>query len=263
MFLLFAEDEFYIRQGVLNSIDWPSLGISRVETACDGKAAEELLYLHPDIVLTDIRMPYRNGLELASIAKEADPDCEIIIISSYSDKEYLFKAISLSTVAYIEKPIDVGELTDAVIAAVKRRKEAQLLHRMQQDDKRADVRQWMPDSADENFSHVTRLVLRYLEKHYTDVSLSLDSIAEHAHLNASYLSDTFKKETGLNLKRLITEIRVKKASYLLQTTNLSVADVAIQVGYRNSNYFSRLFRQETGISPHEFRNSGSQESAKK
>lgn len=263
MLLLFAEDEFYIRQGVLNSIDWPSLGICKVETASDGKAAEELLYLRPDIVLTDIRMPYHNGLELAAMAKEADPDCEIIIISSYSDKEYLLKAISLSTVAYIEKPIDIGELTQAVFAAVKRRKEAQLLRQMQRGEEESDIRQWMPDPTNESFSHITRLVLRYLEKHYADVSLSLDSIAEHAHLNASYLSDSFKKETGLNLKRLITEIRIKKASHLLQTTNLSVADVAMQVGYRNSNYFSRLFRQETGISPHDFRKSQSTNSREK
>ena len=257
MLLLFVEDEFYIREGILASLDWRSLGIEKVETACDGKSGEEALALCPDILMTDIRMPYKSGLELASLAKQADPDCEVIILSSYSDKEYLFQAISLSTVAYIEKPVDLGELTAAIRQAVERRSQKRLLRRLQGGEQETGVLKWLPSPPEEGFSHSTSVVLRYLAKQYADPELSVERIAEHVHLNAAYLSDSFKKDTGRSLKRLIMKVRISKACELLSSTNLSVSAVASQVGYRNSNYFSRLFHQETGMSPLEYRESPS------
>lgn len=255
MLLLFVEDEFYTRQGILSTVDWQSLGVDRVEYAVDGKTGEELLSLRPDILLTDIRMPYRSGLELAEMAKEADPGCEIIILSSYSDKEYLLKAISLSTVAYIEKPVDIGELSHAVSQAVERRRKARRFQELESGEAPAHELDGLPDCNDHAFSHTTRIVLSHLMRHYADPGLSLDSIAAYVHLNPAYLSDSFKKDTGHNLKRLITEVRMKKACSLLASTNLSVADIAAQTGYRSANYFSRLFRQETGMTPLEYRSS--------
>lgn len=253
MFLLFAEDEFYIREGVLNQIDWNTLGITKVKTCSDGKAAEELLKLKPDILLTDIRMPYKNGLELATIAKEQDPDCEVIIISSYSDKEYLFKAISLSAVAYIEKPIEIEELCKSILDAVKRRKRSVKLSRKDKNNaEHFDVSDFLP-CKDESYSHTITLALEYLKEHYKEPSLSLNSISEYLHINSCYLSDCFKKETGMKLKKLITHVRIQSACYLLRSTTLSVNDIANEVGYRNSNYFSTSFKQETGLSPNEFR----------
>lgn len=253
MLLLFIEDEFYTRQGILNTVNWLSLGVDRVECAADGKTGEELLSLHPDILLTDIIMPYHSGLELAEMAKEADPECEIIILSSYSDKQYLFKAISLSTVAYIEKPVDIGELTQAVAQAVERRRKSQRFQELENGADPADGLEGLPDPGNPAFSHTTRMVLSYLRWHYADPALSLDSIAEYVHLNPAYLSDSFKKDTGMNLKRLITEVRIKRACFLLRTTNLSVANIAARTGYRSANYFSRLFRQETGMTPLQYR----------
>ena len=253
MLLLFVEDEFYTREGIMASLDWNSLGIDKVETAADGKSGEEALALRPDILLTDIRMPYKSGLELAALAKQADPDCEVIILSSYSDKEYLFQAISLSTVAYIEKPVDLSELTAAVEQAAQRRRQKLRLRQLEGEERETGVLAWLPDLSDKSFSHSTCVVLRFLAKQYADPSLSVEQIAGHVHLNAAYLSDSFKKDTGRSLKRLITEVRIKKACELLAATNLSVAAVAGRVGYRNPSYFSRLFHQETGMSPLEYR----------
>ena len=73
------------------------------------------------------------------------------------------------------------------------------------------------------------------------------------HLSAVYLSSVFKEDTGKNIKRVITDVRMEKARTLLCGTNLPIADVAAQVGYHNPNYFSKLFRQETGLTPNEYR----------
>lgn len=158
MLLCFVEDEFYIREGVLSSVDWQALHIDRVEAASDGKAGAALLSMRPDILLTDIRLPYFSGLELANLAKAANADCEVIIISSYSNKEYLFQAISLSAVAYVEKPIDISELSSAISLAVDRRKRS-LLFRSQESDTSlsGDV---LTDISSKPISHTSRIILR-------------------------------------------------------------------------------------------------------
>ena len=89
MKLLFVEDEYYTRCGILQSVDWASLGIDEVESASNGQEGLQKLSVHPDILLTDIRMPYISGLDIAKQLKRDDPDSEVIILSSYSDKEYL------------------------------------------------------------------------------------------------------------------------------------------------------------------------------
>lgn len=255
MTLLFVEDEFYTRQGIVSSIDWLSLGVDRLESVTDGKSGMEQLSLRPDILLTDIRMPYFTGLELAEKAKLQDPHCEIIIMSSYSDKAYLFQAISLSTVAYIEKPVDLRALSAAIVRAVERRKRSQLIDTFQGGTQPAALGA-LPDPAGEAYSHTTKIALGYLAEHYADPDLSLEAVARHVHLNSAYLSGSFKKDTGRNLKRVIIDVRMEKAAALLLDTSLSVTNIAARTGYRNANYFSKLFHKETGFTPHAYRAAG-------
>lgn len=252
MTLLFVEDEIYTRNGILHSINWPALGIDRVESAGDGRAGLERLKIKPDILLTDIRMPFLSGLELATIAKKQDANCEIIILSSHSDKEYLFTAISLSTVAYIEKPVDIDELKKAIELAVCRRKQSLRIRKLDADPVGiSQVIAPLLEKAD--LGHSTRLMLEYLEGHYQDPDLSVDHLASIVHLSTVYVSSIFKEETGHNLKRIITDLRLMHAKEMLSRTNLSIADIALSVGYRSSNYFSKLFRKETGLTPNEYR----------
>lgn len=253
MFLCFVEDEFYTREGILNSVDWQALQIDRLESASDGKSGEALLTLRPDILLTDIRLPYHSGLELASSAKEVDADCEIIILSSYSDKEYLFKAISLSAVAYIEKPVDLGKLSTAISQAVERRRRSLSLRERNTEDPSFNTLDGLIDTTDSSLSHATRIILSKLDKDYSNPNLSVESLAEHVHLNPAYLSTVFKKDTGQSLKHLITRVRIQRACFLLRTTNLSISSISVQTGYRASNYFAHTFRQEMGMTPGEYR----------
>ena len=89
MQLLFCEDEYLTRIGVMQTIPWEEIGITHVDCAKNGQEGMEMLSTHPDILLTDIRMPFVSGLDIATHLKEMDPYSEVIIMSSYSDKEYL------------------------------------------------------------------------------------------------------------------------------------------------------------------------------
>ena len=119
MKLLIADDEKLTREGIRDSLDLEALGISGVFLADDGvhgleTALEEL----PDIVLTDIRMPRMNGVQMAEQILAANPGTVIIFMSAYSDKEYLKAAIKLKAVSYVEKPLDMKELKLALGEAV-------------------------------------------------------------------------------------------------------------------------------------------------
>ena len=249
MKLLFVEDEYYTRCGILQSVDWHSLGIDEIQSASNGQEGLQKLSTHPDILLTDIRMPYISGLDIAKQLKRDDPDSEVIILSSYSDKEYLFTAISLSAVSYIEKPVQLDVLIQALRQAVSRRKQFLMLRRLTQQPSFTTL----PDPDTPSFRHSTRMVLQLIAQQYHDEQLSVNQLAEAVHLTAEHLTTNFKEDTGRTIKRVLTDVRIEAAQHLLMTTNRSVGEIARQVGYGNANYFSKLFRQETGTAPNEYR----------
>lgn len=117
--LLIIDDETSTRKGLIRHIDWDALGIAAVEEAKDGiDGLEAARVFLPDIILSDICMPGMNGIELAAGVKAFLPDCRLIFLSGYSDKEYLKAAIHLSAVSYIEKPINLEEVRHAIGKAV-------------------------------------------------------------------------------------------------------------------------------------------------
>src|SRR5665647_1975300 len=100
-------------------INWNELGVHLVEEARDGIEGIEIATIfHPDIVVSDIRMPGMNGIEFATKIRVLFPESRIIFLSGYSDKEYLKAAIHLNAVSYVEKPINLDELKEVVKRAV-------------------------------------------------------------------------------------------------------------------------------------------------
>lgn len=133
MKLLIADDELLTREGLSSSIDWKNLGIDQIFQADDGLRALHIAKLHePDIILSDIRMPRMNGIELVERLTELLPDTSIIFMSGYSDKEYLKAAIKLKAIDYVEKPLNPEEVRATVVEAINRRQ--QVLRSRQNED---------------------------------------------------------------------------------------------------------------------------------
>lgn len=91
----------------------------------------------------------------------------------------------------------------------------------------------------------------YLEAHYTE-DISLEDVAEQVNISPQYFSKLIKKTTGLNFIDWLSMLRVKKAKELFNTTNLTVKEVCFMVGYKDPNYFSRIFKKRIGITPSEY-----------
>lgn len=103
-----------------------------------------------------------------------------------------------------------------------------------------------------DMDNLIRGVKNYIDQHYQE-NLSLEFLAEQAHLSSSYLSKLFKKEIGQNLSSYIHHVRIERAKTLLRTTNLKTYEIAEAVGISDPVYFSRLFKKATGCKPKDFR----------
>ncbi len=133
MKLLLVDDEWFTRDGIMESLPWEELGIAQVEQADDGVNALEVVeQFQPDILLTDVRMPRMTGTELAYAIRERFPSCYIIFMSGFTDKEYMKAAINVSATAYVEKPIQIAELKAAIEKAVLLARRARQIKDMEQ-----------------------------------------------------------------------------------------------------------------------------------
>lgn len=115
MKILIVEDDFVVRQGIRLSLEWEKYNLSICADASNGKLGLELAKkLHPDIIITDIRMPIMDGLEFTEKVLSILPDVKIIILSGYDDFSYAQKALRLGVNDYMLKPVDADELLKCV-----------------------------------------------------------------------------------------------------------------------------------------------------
>ena len=110
-----VEDEAIIRRGIRDNIDWASHGFEFAGEAGDGEYAYPLiLKAQPDILVTDIKMPFMDGLELSRLVKKALPRTRIIVLSGYNEFEYAKEAIKIGISDYLLKPVSSAGLIDAL-----------------------------------------------------------------------------------------------------------------------------------------------------
>lgn len=129
--IFLVEDEFVVREGIKNNIDWASNGYEFCGEASDGELAFPMIQkAKPDIVITDIRMPFMDGLELSKLIKKELPQVEIIILTGHGEFEYAKEAIKLGIAEYLLKPINGEELLSEVdrvaLKIEERRKEREI-----------------------------------------------------------------------------------------------------------------------------------------
>lgn len=231
-----AEDEYVIREGIKKNIDWEAVGCEFCGEAADGETAlEKVTELKPDLIISDIRMPFMDGLEFCSKAKELFPDIHIILLTGYEEFEYARKAIDIGVVRYLTKPISREELSK-ILSDISSR------YKGKEDE-----------TAAAQYREVICSVIEYIEEHYAEEDLSLSKAAEHIGLSPNHLSAVFKEETGRSFTKYLTDHRIKTAKNLLDTSKKRSSEIAELVGYPDPHYFSSVFKKQTGMTPSQYR----------
>jgi len=99
---------------------------------------------------------------------------------------------------------------------------------------------------------LVRQAMVFVHDHYTE-QISRVNIANHVNISEDYLTFCFRKELGITPIKYLRRHRIKQAKILLKASQISITEIAFSVGFSDSSYFSRIFHQETGVSPEEFR----------
>lgn len=231
--VLIVDDEEKTR-GLIKLLINKEIGIHSMYEATNGEEGMEVIKKEsPSIVITDIRMPIVDGLELAQRALAYKPDLLIIMMSAYEEFKYAQRAIKLGVYDYLLKPVRKNELNEALekaIAKINGKQDKPIV------------------SEKDNTSHsIIQQVIDYVTQHMGDEKLSLSTVADHFFLNSSYLSRLFKKEVGEPFIEYLTKLRIEKAVWYLENTDKKAYEIAELVGVVDATYFSKCFKKNKGM----------------
>lgn len=239
-----ADDESYVQDALQKLIPWDELGCTLLKIVNNGRELiDEMDVEHPDIVVTDIRMPEIDGLEVCRYVNQYCPEAQVIILSAYSDFSYARNAMRYGAFEYILKIELLEELPKAIKKAVKTLAK----------QKKEILDEFISDTGDNVSVDLFKQMQRYVELNYRK-NITLADMAESLHANQSYLSRLYKSCRGVNLFDDILTMRIEKSKECLLASNWKIHKVASYVGFEDAGYFSRVFRKQTGMSPKEFRN---------
>jgi len=250
--VLLVDDDSHVREGLRDFMQWDELGVSKVVEACDGvEALEKVKEIIPHVVITDVRMPGMDGIELARQISDTAPEIKVILLTAYSEFSYAQQAISYGVVDYILKPTNLEKLSAAVKRSI-----SELDRQRSIKDRLRDLDHPERPQDESDVPGVTHRIIAktrdFIFSHYNE-ALKLATIAQHVHCNASYLSRLYKKELGETITDTITHLRIQKAEELLRHTDLKAYEIADHVGWEDAAYFSIVFKKYTGKSPKQYR----------
>lgn len=238
--VLLVDDEKYISRGLEMGVDWKSINVNTIYTAQNGAQALSLIHKKkPDVVVTDIRMPGMNGLELIQAAKAEYPNLPFIILSGYPDFAYAQKALQYGVFRYLLKPFDLIELTECIRL---------LLDTLPHKEPDFDTGEPTVPSLNPTIQGI----LTFIEDNLTK-EITIEMLSNSFGLTPNYLSSLFKKETGRGIVEHITILRIEKACDMLIHTDHKVQYICTAVGISDYFYFSKLFKKYMQVTPTQFR----------
>ena len=242
--MLIVDDEELIRRGLLKKIGWKNYGFEVVGDAGNADEALRLVEtLQPDLLITDIRMPGKNGLELIAECRNRNPEMLIVILSAYDDFSYAQDALFYGVAGYLLKPVKKEELEIIMRKVLQNLQEREIAENISA----SKYSRFSDDSAD-----IVSRAKRYVLANYQN-KLTLESVAPECFTNPTYLSNVFKVKTGCNFVDYVTKLKIQKASQLLRYSDFKVRDVAIQSGFDDYTYFCKVFKKMTGETPLQYR----------
>lgn len=258
--VLIVEDEKVIRKGIIYVIDWAALDCLVVGEAENGQQGLNMIErLRPDIVITDVRMPLMDGLEMVRRGREKQ-SFETILLSAYDDFDYVQQALHLEACEYLLKPVDNEGLTKAIIGACRKTDRKNEVRWLETTWKESQKKNSGPaDSLDiseleqkkQKLSFYPGKMVRYVQRHYAE-RISLQNLSDTYKVSAAYLSREFKKEMGCSFNDFLNRYRIHCAIQIMKTEKIRVYEIAALCGFSDYKYFISIFHKYVDCTPTEF-----------
>lgn len=256
--IVVVDDEVIQRRGLVLTTSWEQFGCEVVGEAENAESALNIIRtVKPDIVVTDIKMPKKSGLELIQTLRDT-LDCEFIIMSGYSEFSYAKQALEMGVHRYLLKPIDDEELAEAIESTAEYIKQKRNIQKLRMESLANSQNSKASISFYENFGD-GKPPNAYLEKallyimNHCDRNLTVREVAASMHISPSYLWKVFSEQTALTFNEYLTTCRIKKAIHLLRDEHMKIYEIAQSCGYKDTRYFSNVFRKVVGVNPSEYR----------
>ena len=198
-----------------------------------------------DIALLDIEMPGINGIEAAEQIRKINKQCCIIFITAFDEFLYAKGAIRVRALDYLLKPCNDEELANALYEAVR-------ILDSKQEVTAEEAKHTYNENASGKLVIIAEEIKNYIEKHYKD-ELGIQDVAGVLHYSEAYFCKIFRQCFDKSFTTYLMEYRLKKAKELMMDLRYSIKDIGAEVGYRDSNYFSKIFKKAEGMTPTEFR----------
>ncbi|WP_312476332.1 response regulator [Neobacillus sp.] len=227
--ILIVEDEPIIREGIthLVKITVPDV---RILLAANGEEALILCYQGwPDLILTDVRMPVMDGVELTRKIRKYNQHVPVLAISGFHDFPLVREAFVSGISDYVTKPINRIQFVSLIRT---------YLPKEERIEKRDDTG--------------LEAIFTYIEDHLHR-ELTLQEVANAVYLHPQYISQLFRTKTGQTFSQFRMEKRISRAKELLRGSQLKIYEVASLSGFPNFKHFCRVFKEHTGRTPKEFR----------
>ncbi|GGD56091.1 response regulator transcription factor [Paenibacillus nasutitermitis] len=243
------DDEVFVRKGVTSSIDWKRYDIEVVGEAANGQQGLELIRRsHPHIVLTDIKMPQMDGLEMARIVRSEFPEIKILFMSVLTDFETVREAIRLNAADYVQKFLVQPENLLEIVLEIKKS-----LPQEAHTEEAPPQEKVLPslESCAASFRPEVRQAMNYVKQHYAE-PLRVQDVSAEVGLSENYFSFMFSNETGTTFSQYVQEFRIAQARTLLEEGKTKWYEVSTRVGFDDPKYFTKVFKRYTTLTPTQY-----------
>lgn len=251
MKLLIVDDEYIAVEGVMNGVNWDSLGFEQVYQAYSYSDAIQVFQKsYVEVLVCDIEMPDGTGLELVEWVNAHSPETQCIIMSCHDEFEYARQALSLRCLDYVLKPVRYPTLTAILKKAMDTVEERR--HKAKMETFGQQYIEMVSGKNRDDSQDAVERVEHYIREHLSE-ELSVKNLADMVYVGADHLTRTFKKRYGKTVTDYILEQRMNLAGELLKDQRLTITMVSDAVGFGNYSYFTEQFKRTFGKTPREYR----------
>jgi len=243
--VLIIEDDddfrFYIKDNLKSSY--------LLYEASNGKEGwQRALFYHPDMIVCDVQMPIMNGLDLVHKLKSdgRTKHIPVILLTAADEKYGLLNGLEAGATDYMTKPFDFAVLQAKIKTLLS-------LNQVFKDTYTKQLSIAVPET--EIVSEKERFlqkVLVYIHEHMADSQLSVEVLSAHLSISRASLYNRMLEFTGITPVEFIRSVKLERAAYLLEKSDMTIAEVAYETGFANPNYFTKVFKTKYQLTPSEY-----------